>query len=41
MNNPSAVHTNGGAVVGDGVNIEGGDFVGRDQIVINVTWQIV
>jgi len=35
----SSVHTNGGAAIGDGVNTAGGDFVGRDQIVINVTWQ--
>jgi len=35
----SSIQTAGGAAVLGDVKVEGGDFIGRDQITINVTWQ--
>jgi formylglycine-generating enzyme required for sulfatase activity len=32
------IQTGGGAVVRDGVQVKDGDFVGRDQVTINITW---
>jgi hypothetical protein len=37
--NSQAIDTKGGAAIQGGVQVKGGDFVGRDRITVNITWQ--